>query len=111
MTTVFVTNRSTEGLEDGYAGTRYTFARGNTVEIPVDAARHIFGHGDDNKEPYLIRLGWTVTRNDLPEAIERLSKFEILEAAPMKHHSLSPVVQQVPLPARRGGGKPALASA
>lgn len=111
MTTVFVTNRSDQELEDGYAGTRYKFAPGKTVEIPVEAAKHIFGHGDEDKEPYLIRLGWTVTRNDLPDARARLAKFDILDTAPTKHHSLSPVVQQVPLPARRGGGKPALASA
>lgn len=97
---VFVTNNTDEELVDGYHGIVYEFKPGETVEIPEDAASHIFGYGIEDKEPFLARLGWIKTRNDLKEGIKRLSKFEISLSAPAKkNHSLSPlVVEQVPLP-------------
>ena len=52
MSNIFVTNRSDKKLKDGYAGVFYSFPKDETVEIPEDVARHIFGYGDDNKEPY-----------------------------------------------------------
>lgn len=101
---VFVTNRSGKEFEDGFAGARYCFAPGRTVEIPEEVARHIFGYRDPDKVPYLVRLGWIETRNDLPAGIERLAKFDISETG--THRSLSPAVEQVPLTPRRQGGKP-----
>lgn len=96
---VFVTNKTDETFEDGFAGEWWRFEPGVSVEIPEEAARHIFGYKDEDKVPYLIRLGWTITRMDLPKALEKLSKFEI-------HHSLSPVVERVPpAPKRVSGGK------
>jgi len=100
---VQVVNRSDEELEDGFAGVRYRFPVGEPVEIPVEAARHIFGYGEEDREPFLVRLGWIETRKDLPKGLKRLDRFEISEA---NHHALSPVVSRVPLPdRRRGGGK------
>lgn len=102
---VQVVNRSDEELEDGFAGVRYRFPVGEPVEIPVEAARHIFGYGEEDREPFLVRLGWIETRNDLPKGLKRLNKFEITEPNPT-HNALSPVVTRVPLPdRRRGGGK------
>jgi hypothetical protein len=102
---VFVTNNTDAAFEDGYAGEVYKFLPGKPLEISVEAARHIFGYEDANKEPYLIRLGWTMTRMDMEAALEKLSKFVITEENPKKHHSLSPVVERVPLTPKRGGGK------
>ena len=59
MSNIFVTNRSDKKLKDGYAGVFYSFPKDETVEIPEDVARHIFGYGDDNKEP----LAWGLGRN------------------------------------------------
>lgn len=106
---VYVTNRRDEEFEDGYAGVRYTFEPGKPTMIPIEAARHIFGYEDDNKEPYLVRLGWIKTRNDLKEGIKLLKLFEIKKEGPRDHDSLSPVVERVPLPVQsRAGGKPSL---
>jgi len=58
MSNIFVTNNSDSPLKDGFAGVQYQFKVGETVEIPVEAAAHIFGYGNDNKELYLARLGW-----------------------------------------------------
>jgi len=106
---VYVTNRRDEVFEDGYSGVRYTFVPGKATEIPVEAARHIFGYGEEDKEPYLCRLGWIKTKNDLPEGIKLLRLFEISETK-NDGRLLSPAfVGQVPLPNKiRAGGKPNL---
>jgi hypothetical protein len=106
MSNIFVTNRSDKKLKDGYAGVFYSFPKDETVEIPEDVARHIFGYGDDNKEPYLARLGWIISQNDLEKGMELLSQWEISTQPPSKNQSLSPLVERVPLPtSRKGGGK------
>lgn len=106
---VYVTNHRDESFEDGYAGVMYKFDPGKPTSVPVEAARHIFGYGDDNKEPYLIRLGWVSTRKDLPAGLNLLKLFDIKEEVERDHDSLSPVVERVPLPVNsRRGGKPSL---
>jgi hypothetical protein len=96
---IYVTNHGEEELIDGYWGVRYEFLPEKTVEIPEEAALHIFGYGIEDKEPHLARLGWIKTRNEYKEGLKRLSKFEISLTAPAKKdHSLSPVVEKVPLP-------------
>ena len=102
---VYVTNTTDATFEDGYAGEVYKFIPGNTIEIPEGAARHIFGYEDNHKEPYLVRLGWIVTKRDLEAGMERLSKFVISTEKAGIHHSLSPVVERVPLSRKSGGGK------
>jgi len=106
MSNVFVTNNSEKKLTDGYGGVFYEFKKGETVEIPENVARHIFGYGDPDKEPYLARLGWVISRNDLDKGLEILSQWEISTEPPSKNQSLSPLVERVPLPsAKKGGGK------
>lgn len=106
MTTIYVTNNSDQPLKDGFAGEFFDFKVGSTVEISEEVAKHIFGYGDENKEPYLARLGWAKTANDLEQGLERLSKWELSTQPPRKNQSLSPLVERVPLPAsKRGGGK------
>jgi hypothetical protein len=106
MSNIFVTNHSDKPLKDGFCGTKYEFKVGETVEIPVEAAAHIFGYGNDNKEPYLARLGWAKTSNDLEEGLKHLAKWELSTEPPKKNQSLSPLVERVPLPSqKRAGGK------
>lgn len=93
-------------LEDGFAGERYRFPVGQTIKIPIDAARHIFAYGVSDRLSCVIRLGWTLTANDLPQAYARLEKFQISKDDPGICHSLSPVVEtRVPLPPKGAGGK------
>ena len=106
MSVIFVTNNSKQDLRDGFAGVFYEFKVGQTVEIPEEVAKHIFGYGDDDKVPYLARLGWMRTSNELPDGLERLKQWRISPEPPQKNQSLSPLVERVPLPAnKRGGGK------
>jgi hypothetical protein len=106
MSNIFVTNNSDTPLHDGYCGVFYDFKVGETLEIPVEAARHIFGYGDDDKQPYLARLGWARTSNDIPEGLKRLDQWSFSDSKPEKNQLLTPLVERVPLPSsRKAGGK------
>ena len=101
---IFVTNRSDLKLKDGYAGVFYEFKKDQTVEIPEEVAKHIFGIHDPDKEKYLARLGWCKTSNDLEAAIAILEQWEIGTEPPKKDQSLSPLVEKVPLPTSKKAG-------
>jgi hypothetical protein len=106
MSTIFVTNNSDKKLVDGFAGKFYEFLPGKTVEIPIEAANHIFGYEDSNKEPYLARLGWLKNSNEIEDALKVFAKWELTTEPPKKNQSLSPLVEKVPLPSeRKVGGK------
>lgn len=106
MSTIFVTNNSDKKLQDGYVGVKYEFAPGDTVEIPVEAARHIFGYGIEDKQSNLVRLGWMKTQEDRDAGLERLALWDLSDQAPVKNQSLSPLVERVPLTSvKKLGGK------
>ena len=111
MSVIFVTNNSDKVWKDGYAGKIYTFGKGETVEVPIEVAKHVFGYGDDNKEPYLARLGWITTSNDLDKGLELLSKWELSTEPPKKNQSLSPLVERVPLEVVKPRGGKVLSAA
>ena len=99
MISIFVTNLTEKKLIDGFAGVKYTFKPGEPLEVPIEVAKHVFGYGDENKEPYLARLGWIRTTNDLEDGLAILEKWVFSDRPPEKNHSLSPVVERVPLQA------------
>ena len=98
MTTIFVRNNGDNPLVDFYDGVSYEFASGKEVEIPEIAAKHIFGYDDDNKEPYLVRLGWMKMNTDYPLAMERLGKFSFSRESSKPVHVSAPVVERVAAP-------------
>ena len=103
---VFVTNNSENNLTFEFAYKEYKFPVGTPVGIPPQAAKHIFGYGDDNKEPYLARLGFIRLHSEMEEALEKLAKFEITDHLPEKNRSLPSAVGVVPLHVeKRVGGK------
>jgi hypothetical protein len=97
MTSIFVTNGTEKKLIDGFAGVKYEFKPGETIEVSIEVAKHVFGYGYEDKEPYLARLGWIKTTNDLEDGLLLLSKWSFSDQAPKKNQSLSPLVEQVPL--------------
>jgi hypothetical protein len=107
MSSVFVTNESDTVLADSWDGVRFILNPGSTVEVPVEFAIHVLGANSQDKAPYLARLGWAATSNDVEEATKKLEKFVVSEEPPfVKNHSLPPVVEKVPLPIeRKAGGK------
>jgi hypothetical protein len=104
---MWVTNNSEHDLEDGYDGKRYLFAKGQSVDVPLVVCHHVFGYGDDKKEPYLRRLGWMASNQDLQKALARLHSFSFSSEQPKPNvHVLSPVVDSTPVlvPNKRKAG-------
>lgn len=102
---MYVTNKTDKELVVDYGCVEVRFPVNTPIEITDHAARHIFGYGEKDKLPFMTSLGIVRTMNDIPEGLKTLEKFEITDDLPKKNHSLSPVVEQVPLPPKKGGGK------
>lgn len=103
---VYVTNDDEQTFAAEYCATEYTFKTGATTALPLAAARHIFGYGDDNKMPYLIRLGWVRLNTEYDKGLERLAKISFSAEPPSKGRSLPSAVGVVPLHVeKRAGGK------
>lgn len=99
---IIVVNHSESELVDRFNGIDLVFPLGKKVLLDEDAARHVFGFGEEDKAPYLARLGWIRSNGDYTEAMKRLAKFtfsmfdpyaQLDEAAPGGHtaQQLSPV--------------------
>jgi hypothetical protein len=103
---VYVTNNSDKDLYSEYNFVGFDFPVGKTVKLPVSAARHMLGYGDENKEPYLVLLGLIRLHSELEDAMERFEKVEISETPPEKNRSLPSAVGVVPLRIEKSvGGK------
>ena len=98
MTTVFVTNNTDYEVCDGYNGKFYDFPKGECVEVPIEIAVHVFGYDQEDKKPYLTRLGWLKIGADYKAALKDLALVDIQIERPKKNQSLSPLVERVPLP-------------
>ena len=109
---VYVTNKSGKKLTAEYNYEEYNFPVDKTVALSPKAAKHIFGYGDDNKEPYLARLGFIRLHSELDEGLEKLAQFEITSELPQQDRSLPSAVGVVPLHVeKRAGGKSTTARA
>lgn len=112
MAEVSVTNTGKEELVDFFNGEEFRFPPSKKMSIPEHVAHHIFGYGEPDKVPSVVRLGWTETRKDLPEALERLAKFKFDPPENKTRPSLSPGAERVPLNSPKSdGGKLAIAAA
>jgi hypothetical protein len=94
---IYVTNRGDTKLRDGFGGTFYEFPKDETVEIPLQAAKHIFGYMVADKVPHLTRLGWARSFAEIDKGFEKLSESELSEQPPEKNRSLPSAVGVVPL--------------
>ncbi|CAB4127533.1 hypothetical protein UFOVP95_4 [uncultured Caudovirales phage] len=113
MENVWVVNKSNDELKTQWHGKHYIFPRSKPVEVPYDVAQNVFGYRLDDKFEFVVRFGWTKDSNDLLQAYERLSKFEISEQRPKDYRATSPAVDQFPVPVldklERGKGTQAAA--
>jgi hypothetical protein len=98
---VYVTNNSDKDLYSEYNFVGFDFPVGKTVKVPVSAARHMLGYGDENKEPYLVLLGLIRLHSELEDAMEKFEKVEISETPPEKNRSLPSAVGVVALHVER----------
>lgn len=94
---VFVTNKGIPFV-GRFENVEYTFDNGKEVELSLEAAKHILGYGDDNKEPYFVRLGWMKINTDLPRALERMQTVSFSSEPAKKVHLTAPVVERVAAP-------------
>lgn len=94
---VFVTNKGLPFV-GRFENVDYTFENSKEVELSLEAAKHILGYGDDNKEPYFVRLGWMKMNTDLPRALERMQTVSFSTEPAKKVHLTAPVVERVAAP-------------
>ena len=100
---VYVTNRGLT-FSARYLNGDVKFPSNEEVQITDEMARHLFGYGEDNKEPYFVRLGWMKMNTDLEKALSRLSEFTFLSEPSKKVHLSAPVVERVAAPMPKGKG-------
>jgi hypothetical protein len=103
MPNVWVTNTDDHDLQTRWHGRSYLFKIGEPVEIEYDVAQNIFGHDMPNKFEFLVRLGWTYSSTDMPQALERLERFKISADRPDSPRVPSPAAGTIPLPVTRRG--------
>lgn len=105
MDELYVTNKGEEEHRDSFLGQEYVFPVGKSTKVPYAFATECLGYGSENKEPFLHRLGWTKTTNDLPEALSRLATLEVSAEPQQQDRYLASAVGVVPLPPRAAGRK------
>lgn len=82
MSVIYVRNNGGPVFEDGYNGARWTFREGEWKELPLHAARHIFGYGEHDKREHFRRLGWMMESTEYEKAEGILAKFEFSDTPP-----------------------------
>src|ERR1700689_5060856 len=70
-----VTSNFDRKFKGKFHGTEYAWKPGDTVNMPVEAAAHIFGFGEEDKTRALHRAGFLSTVDDMDAAMEKLGKF------------------------------------
>ena len=76
-----VKNNSKEVVKGRYDGVDFKFEPGVTVALSDEAAKHIFGYGEDDKSRALIRLGWLANSTQYEVALARLDEIQFFAEA------------------------------
>lgn len=113
MNNVWVVNKTDKELKSQWNGKMYSIPPSEPTEIPHDVAQNVLGYGLNEKFEFVVRLGWTKDSNDLPQALERLSQFEVYAERPQGYRATSPAVDRFPVPVveKRERGKGTQAAA
>lgn len=108
---IVVRNNSGETFRDRFDGEDFEIKPGAYIDMPPEAAKLVFGVGEDDHRRVIQRLGWARTENDMVTALERLGKFsfhgseEEAEAyGKEKVHCHAPVVADQASPDPKGEG-------
>ena len=103
---LFATNTSDQKLVVTYEYKQWEFPVGQPVEITPHFAQFVFGHGETDKEPCLVRLGWVRLHSELEQGLEKLAKFLITDQ-PLESEdcSLPSAVGVVALHAEKRAGR------
>ena len=113
MNNVWVVNKTDKELIGQWNGRTFTIPPTVPTEIPHDVAQNVLGYGLNEKFEFVVRLGWTKDSNDLPQALERLAKFDFHTERPKDYRATSPAVDRFPAPVleKRERGKGTQAAA
>jgi hypothetical protein len=76
-----IKNNGSDIIKGRYDGKDYEFKPGVTVALSDEAARHIFGYGEDDKTRSLIRLGWLANSTHYDQAASRLDSIQFFAEA------------------------------
>lgn len=72
---IIVRNNSGQTFKDRFDGEDFEIKPGSYIDMPPEAAKLVFGVGEDDRRRVIQRLGWAGTENDMVAALERLNKF------------------------------------
>jgi hypothetical protein len=114
MEMIKVINHNEETIRGRFDGEDFEFPPGKAVNIPLDAAKHIFGLGEEDKSQALNMLGWLVPgRDTMKDALTKLDKVSFLEGrtvyADEEGFEDAEPPGQVERPRRKTGGRPHVA--
>lgn len=101
---IYILNKTDEEFRDRFDGEEYVFPPGKFVQVPIEAAKLIFGYSEPDKLRAIRRLGWAVTSTEMEKAQERLRGFQFHAEPPYTVHQTAPVgAASTPLPPPDGG--------
>jgi hypothetical protein len=94
---IFVVNNNDFTHQDRFDGIDYFFPSKEKVQLPVEAAEHMFGFGKPDKTETLVRMGWATWFNPTtkrteedPEGVKKLAKFVFTQAVMVEAQVDSP---------------------
>jgi hypothetical protein len=112
MEMIRVVNHNDETLRGRFNGEDFAFPKGKAVDITLDAAKHIFGLGAEDKGQALNMLGWLVPgRDTMVDALKKLDRVSFLEGRTVYEEEGSEPSEDEPQPRARArtGGRPHVA--
>jgi hypothetical protein len=80
---IFVKNTNSFVFRGRYDGVDIEFPINERVPIGNEAARHIFGFGDEDKTPVLVKQGWCIASNKTEDGLRILNRFVFSQEDPV----------------------------
>jgi len=90
-TILYVCNNGDKDFSDRYDGEDFSFKVGETIQIPFEAARHIFGYGEADKSRALRRQGVYTHSTDAEKGQKWIDQFVFEMVQPPPPPSLARV--------------------
>jgi hypothetical protein len=111
MEMIRVVNHNDETLRGRFNGEDFAFPKGKPVDVTLEAAKHIFGLGAEDKSQALNMLGWLVPgRDTMVDALKKLDRVSFLEGKTVyEEEGAEPAAEEQPRARARTGGRPHVA--
>ena len=99
-----ITNTNGFPYTGRYDGKDFTFPAGAPVYCPDDAARHIFGLGQQDKSAVLSRNGWATVTSGLQVGLDILNNFKFIAVEQVFDAPMADEIAHGPAPVIGDGG-------